>query len=256
MKAPRLCKILKIERLAQDIYKIVVSRPEEWQEIIPGQFFHIQCSEEGQPFLRRPISVCEVESDQLNFVVRRSGRGTGILCTRKEGDYLNIIGPLGNGFASKGENVLLVGGGIGAAPLVELCKNLKDRNVKVLLGFRTEPYLVETFKKYCQVVEVATEDGTFGHKGYVTALLAEAMKNPPEVIYACGPEIMLKQIQKQGKTGGIPTQLAMEERMACGVGACLVCSCKVKAGDDWDYVRTCKEGPVFWGDEVIFDDSN
>ncbi|MBB6216941.1 dihydroorotate dehydrogenase electron transfer subunit [Anaerosolibacter carboniphilus] len=256
MKASSVCKILKTERLAKDIYKIIVARPAECHEITAGQFFHIQCSEEGQSFLRRPISVCEVETDQLSFVVRKSGKGTAALCSRKEGEYLDIIGPLGNGFVPKGERVLLVGGGIGVAPLVELCKNLKDKDIKVLLGFRTEAYLVEAFKKYCKAVEVATEDGTFGYKGYVTGLLEETMENPPEMIYACGPEIMLKQIQKYGKAMGIPTQLAMEERMACGVGACLVCSCKVKAGEDWDYVRTCKEGPVFWGEEVIFDEGN
>lgn len=256
MKTSSVCKILNTERIAEDIYKISVTRPVEWKEIKAGQFFHIKCSEEGKSYLRRPISICEVEPDQLRFIVRKSGKGTEALCNRKVGDDLDIIGPLGNGFTPTGERILLVGGGIGTAPLVELCKTIKEKDVKVLLGFRTEPYLVETFKKYCTTVEVATEDGSFGVKGYVTALMEGAMENSPEIIYACGPEIMLKQVQLFGQEKGIPTQLAMEERMACGVGACLVCSCKVKAGDDWDYVRTCKEGPVFWGEEVIFDESN
>lgn len=255
MKERKLCKILETECIGPDVYKIVIEKPQGWENIRPGQFFHIRSGEDLYPLLRRPISVCEVQGTGISFVVRKSGKGTELLCSRKAGESLDLLGPLGNGFTIEGEKVILVGGGIGTAPLLELCRIFKDKGVTVLLGFRTEPYLVEAFQRYSHHVKLATEDGSVGYKGYVTTLLEEELsKRNMDMIYACGPEVMLKEVQRISRKYGVKSQLAMEERMACGVGACLVCSCKVKAGEDWGYVRTCKEGPVFSGDEVIFDE--
>ncbi|KXG74296.1 dihydroorotate dehydrogenase electron transfer subunit [Thermotalea metallivorans] len=255
MQERKICQIIETQCIGPDVYKIVIEKPQGWENIRPGQFFHIRAGEDWYPLLRRPISVCEIQGIGISFVVRKSGKGTELLCSRKPGESLDLLGPLGNGFTIEGEKVILVGGGIGTAPLLELCRIFKDKDVTVLLGFRAEPYLVEVFQRYSHHVKVATEDGSVGYKGYVTTLLEEELaKRSMDMIYACGPEVMLKEVQRISRRYGVKSQLAMEERMACGVGACLVCSCKVKAGEGWDYVRTCKEGPVFSGDEVMFDE--
>ncbi|MFZ5968534.1 MAG: dihydroorotate dehydrogenase electron transfer subunit [Bacillota bacterium] len=258
MKGPFICSIIEKRQLAPEIFSITVEKPSEMTEITSGQFMNIQCGEGLFPLLRRPISVCQADNNKIQFVVRVAGKGTELLCSRKVGDTLDILGPLGNGFTidDKMKDVLIVGGGIGTAPLVELTKNLKDKRTRVILGFRSQPYLIDEFETYAKNVQVATEDGSCGHKGYVTDLAIEEIKSEkPDLVYACGPEIMLKRVQEICVQYGIPSQLSIEERMACGIGGCLVCSCKVKAEEaGWKYVRTCKEGPAFSGEEVIFHD--
>ncbi|AOT71363.1 dihydroorotate dehydrogenase electron transfer subunit [Geosporobacter ferrireducens] len=256
MKTSVLSKILANEQISSDIYRIRLERTEEMGEIEPGQFFQVKPKEGEEFFLRRPISICLAESDEIHLVIRKSGKGTKILCGKKAGEYLDLLGPLGNGFTldEKNQKVTLVGGGIGVAPLLELARRLQGMQVKILLGYRRDPYLIEDFQRFGKEVLVAVDEGDKGYRGYVTDLLEkEIEKEQPDLIYACGPEVMLKKVQLLGKQYQLETQLALEERMACGVGACLVCSCKVKAEENgWHFVRTCKEGPVFSGKEVIF----
>lgn len=255
MKDRLLCKVLSNVEIRQDIHKIEIERIDGFGEIQPGQFLHIKCDAEGL-LLRRPISISYVEKDRIGLIVRKAGKGTKLLCEKKIGEFLDVLGPLGNGFSidDKTEKVIVIGGGIGTAPLLELVKSLKKKEIKVLLGYRDEPYLVKEFEQYAKEVKVATEDGSFGYKGYVTDLLDEEIKNNrADIIYACGPEVMLKKVQTICNEHKKKSQLSIEERMACGVGACLVCTCKVQAEEKGiKYVRTCKDGPVFWGDEVMF----
>ena len=256
MKKNILSKILSNEQISNDIYRIRLERTEEMGSIDPGQFFQVKSKEGGEFFLRRPISICFVESNAIHLVIRKNGKGTEAICSKKAGAYLDLLGPLGNGFSldEQSKRVVLVGGGIGVAPLLELARQLKSTQKKVLLGYRSDPYLVEDFQRLSKEVLVAVEEGDQGYKGYVTDLLEkEIKKEQPDLIYACGPEVMLKKVQQLGVQYQVETQLALEERMACGVGACLVCSCKIKAENNgWHFVRTCKEGPVFSGKEVIF----
>ncbi|QXM06658.1 dihydroorotate dehydrogenase electron transfer subunit [Crassaminicella indica] len=251
MKNRCYCKILDNIEIAPSIHKIEMERVDGLGNIKPGQFLHIKCSD--ALLLRRPISISYAEKDKVGIVVRKAGEGTVSLCNRKKGEILDVLGPLGNGFTvNDGKRVIVIGGGIGTAPLLELVKNLEEKDVTVLVGYKDMPYLVDDFKKYVKVVDVATEDGSVGYKGYVTDLLKAKLENDgADIIYSCGPEVMLKKVQKIAKEYKVKVQLSIEERMACGVGACLVCTCKVKSEDGVKQVRTCKDGPVFWGDEVM-----
>ncbi|SHJ72423.1 dihydroorotate dehydrogenase electron transfer subunit [Geosporobacter subterraneus DSM 17957] len=253
-----LSKIISNDLISSDIYRIRLERTPDMGNIEAGQFFHIKSQDSGAFFLRRPISVCFTTDNEIHLVVRKSGKGTKVICEKRAGDSLDLLGPLGNGFrlADPDKKILLIGGGIGTAPLLELARQLENPHVKVLLGYRKDPYLVDEFQKYSKEVLVAVEEGERGYSGYVTDLLKQEIDHEqPDCIYACGPEVMLKKVQQLGLQYQIETQLALEERMACGVGACLVCSCKVKAEENgWHFVRTCKEGPVFSGSEVIFDE--
>ncbi len=255
-------EIIENIEISPNIHRISISKPLIKKEIKPGTFFNIKCNESDFPLLRRPISIGLVEEKTLSFFIQRKGKGTEILCKKEKGSYLNIMGPLGNGFNIKEEReeVLIVGGGIGVAPLLELTRSLSEENrdsLKVVLGFKSDPYIIEDYKKYIdEVITVSEEKDEYHYKGYVTkAVSEETEKKKYDVIYACGPKAMLKSIKEFGEEKGIEVELLMEERMACGMGACLVCTCKVKSNEDeWKYVRTCKEGPVFNSKEVIFDE--
>ncbi|SHK58462.1 dihydroorotate dehydrogenase electron transfer subunit [Paramaledivibacter caminithermalis] len=261
MKKKNLCEILENEKIADNIYRIKIKKPSEDFEIMAGQFLNIKCGEGDFPLLRRPISIGLADKDSMTIYVNKVGKGTEFLCNREKGEFIDILGPLGNTFNMNIEkgNVLVVGGGIGVAPLLELTKTLSsksDVNIKVILGYRDEPFIVEEFKKYTKDIIVVSEKEGFDYKGYVTKPLEKELKETKyDEVFACGPEPMLKSVNEICKEKDIVVQLLLEERMACGIGACLVCTCKTKKGnDDWKYVRTCKEGPVFYGKEVIFDE--
>lgn len=255
-------EIVENVEIAPNIHKIQISKPLTKIKIMPGSFFNIKCNEEGFPLLRRPISIGLVEEKTLSFFIHKKGEGTKIICNKKKGSYLDIMGSLGNGFdiIEEGKKALVVGGGIGVAPLLELTRSLAENSeasLKVILGFKNEPFLIEEYKKYAnKPIIVSEENDSFDYKGYVTKALEEEIKKSEyHMIYTCGPKTMLKAVKELGEKRGIKTQVLMEERMACGIGACLVCTCKTKADEDeWNYVRTCKEGPVFYGEEVIFDE--
>lgn len=217
----------------------------------PGQFVHIKCGE-GR-LLRRPISVCvcseDEPSDLLSVVFEIRGAGTAWLAARREGESLDVLGLLGNGFTMSPEGrYLLVGGGIGVPPMYgcAFCGGQCD----AILGFRDASHalLAEDFEEICTTVAIATEDGSLGEKGFVTgpaeALLA---KNRYDGVLCCGPRPMLKAVSALAARYGVPCQVSLEERMACGVGACLGCAVSMADGS---MKHVCKDGPIFNASEV------
>lgn len=208
----------------------------------PGQFYMLKVGN-LDPLLPRPISIYDVGENEISFLYQVVGKGTEIMAEKKPGDTIEILGPLGNGFKIEGEKVAVVGGGIGIAPLLYLCKKLKSENkyVEVFLGYRTKPYLTEEFEKIAEKVNIATEDGSVGHKGYVTEIIGKDF----DTLYSCGPNLMMKSIKSLNICDR--EYYSLEARMACGIGACLGCSIKTVNG----MKRVCHEGPIFSKDEVI-----
>ena len=242
MKASyRLSKILLNEKVTENVYKMVC---EDDSEIIPGQFYMFKLK--GKTLLPRPISICEKDGNKLVFYYAVVGKGTEEYSKLKPSDTINLTGPLGNGFNLKEDlgKVAIVAGGIGTAPMIEVCKKLKEKDknaiVDVYIGFRDEIYLKEEFEKYSDKVNITTNTGKHGYKGFVTDIL-----KPEEydTVLCCGPEIMMKKVIEMCKEKNTKIYVSMEKHMACGVGACLVCTCKTKDG----FKRTCKDGPVFDG---------
>ena len=212
-----------------------------------GQFVNIQLS--GK-YLRRPISVCEVNDDVLTIVYKVVGGGTEQMSKMPCGEKLDILTGLGNGYTLElaGEKPVLLGGGVGVPPMYELCKRLiaMGKEVKVILGFNTkaEVFYENEFKALGADVTVTTVDGSYGMKGFVT----DALKNTVYThFFTCGPEPMLKAVYKASTTSG---QMSFEKRMGCGFGACMGCSCKTLTG----YKRICKEGPVMMKEEILWED--
>ncbi|MEH7299618.1 dihydroorotate dehydrogenase electron transfer subunit [Neobacillus drentensis] len=251
-----LCKIVSQEEIAKGIYELVVEAELVNEITEPGQFVHIRVSNSWDPSLRRPISISSYDkkSKQLTMIYRKEGKGTSLLAKMKPGMDLDILGPLGNGFpvdeVNAGETALLVGGGIGVPPLYELSKQLKAKGVNVIhiLGFQTESavFYEDEFMKNGETF-VATVDGTYGRKGFVTDVIKELTFDS---IFTCGPTPMLRAIQQSYQDKKL--FLSLEERMGCGVGACFACVCK-KADDPQgvSYKKVCSDGPVFRAGEVV-----
>ena len=237
----RKSKIVSNEKVIDNIYKMVC---EDENSIKAGQFYMLKIN--GQTLLPRPISICEKNDGQITFVYAVVGKGTEEFSKLKAGEEIALTGPLGNGF-NLDENlgkVAIVAGGIGTAPMVEVSKRLRDKNkdavIDVYAGFRDDIYLTEELSKYADTVNITTNTGKHGHKGFVTEIF-----KPEEydTVLCCGPEVMMKAVVNMCKEKNVKIYVSMEKHMACGVGACLVCTCKTKDGNK----RTCKDGPVFDG---------
>lgn len=222
-------------------------------EMLPGQFVEVRVDNTPSVLLRRPISIhyYNKENNELGLLVQLIGDGTRWMATLKAGDTLNVVLPLGNGFTlptSTDESPLLVGGGVGVAPLLYLGMKLKEMSVTptFLLGSRTENELmqIDEFKKYGPVY-ITTENGAVGEKGYVTqhSVLAN---NKFSQVYTCGPKPMMMAVARWAKSANVPCEVSLENKMACGVGACLCCVEDTKEGN----VCVCKEGPVFSIDKL------
>ncbi len=245
--------------IVEGIYRLKLYSPDLCKRAAPGQFFHIKCGRDSFPFLRRPLSLSyRVEDgDCIVLVYRIQGRGTEVLASRKPGELLDVLGPLGNGFDIRDgySNVVIIGGGIGIAPLVELASVYKNK-ATVMAGFKEEIFLIEELKEKSVNVRIATEDGRAGHKGFITDVLAKHLEDQqPDIVFACGPRAMLKKVTMLCKDKFIKCQVSLEERMACGIGACFGCSCATRDKDGTKkYSRVCKEGPVFRGEEVCWDE--
>ncbi len=212
----------------------------------PGQFINIKL--DGL-YLRRPISVCDRDKDTVTIIYKVVGRGTEIMSKMQSGE-LDVLTGLGNGYDTSlsGDNPVLVGGGVGVPPLYMLARELisEGKKVSVILGFNTEDevFYEQEFKKLGAQVYVTTVDGSYGIKGFVTDALCDIDYS---YVYTCGPEPMLKALYKAMNTSG---QFSFEERMGCGFGACMGCSCKTIAG----YKRICKDGPVLQKEEILWED--
>ena len=243
---------------AHEIYKFTVFSPEIARSAAPGQFLMVKC--EGFT-LRRPISICSISGDNLIICFEVRGEGTKYLAGLKTGDTMDILGPLGKGFdiSNQNLNVLLAGGGIGIYPLYAVAEAYKEK-ASAVLGFRSKSLMNMTadFADCGADVRIATDDGSFGHKGYVIDLVREVLDSKQiDIIMTCGPKIMMRGIAEEAQKRGIRCLVSMEERMACGVGACLACVCRSSEKDEHSQVnkkRVCLDGPVFESTEVIFDE--
>ncbi len=236
-------RIISNIEISPNIYKVILEGNFQGQ---PGQFFMIRGWNGLDPFLARPISISNLEENQITFLYEVRGRGTHIISELKEGDKLSILGPLGNGFDLdlKGK-IAIVAGGVGIAPMYYLSEKLKNK-ADLYAGFRSDIYLIDEFKKGIENIYISTEDGSCGHEGYIIDIF-----NPKDYDYvlSCGPTPMLKALMAKCK-GIVPVYTSMESRMGCGIGSCLACSIETVRGME----RVCKEGPVFLAEEVIFDE--
>ena len=245
--------IIRQEEISYGVYSMWLKTEQVAGQAKPGQFVSVYCHE-GSRLLPRPISICEIDREDraIRIVYRVVGKGTEELSQMRTGRCLDIVGPLGNGFPLKDKKAFLIGGGIGIPPLLELAKELKSEK-QLVLGYRDSLFLQEEFKKQGSVY-VATEDGSYGTDGNVLDAIRENGLNA-EIIYACGPMPMLRAVKAYAKERGIEGWISLEERMACGIGACLGCVCHSKERDSHTNVnnkRICKEGPVFRAEEVEF----
>lgn len=248
-------RVVSQESLAPGIYDLKL-KTELAQDARCGQFVAVYPKDKST-LLPRPISICETDREEgtLRLVYRVAGKGTAEFSGLKAGDSVDILGVLGNGFpvekAGKGMTAVLLGGGIGVPPILQLAKELDCRK-KIVVGYRdSRCFLKEDFAQNGEVC-VATEDGSVGTKGNVMDAIRENGLNA-DIIYACGPMPMLRAVKKYAQEHHIPAYISLEERMACGVGACLGCVCKTAARDSHSHVnnaRICTDGPVFEAGEV------
>lgn len=233
--------ILENKKIANGIFKMKVSGVENCGK--EGQFFMLSVNSplSTDPLLKRPISIYDSEGDTVTFVYRVVGRGTEILKNMKENDTLDLIGPLGNGFTIYDEDVIIIGGGIGIAPLYKLAKehalNFPNKKRTVYLGYTDDTFLIDEFS------ELENTDVEYDIGGYITEKVDFSKGT---LVYTCGPEPMMRAVHKLSP---IKTIVSTESRMACGVGACLGCTIKTVNGNK----RVCKDGPVFLGDEVFYE---
>ncbi|HZJ82652.1 MAG TPA: dihydroorotate dehydrogenase electron transfer subunit [Clostridia bacterium] len=254
--------VLQNYQIADNLYKMSIEAPEIVKKAKPGQFLHIKVPGDLSLLLRRPISINGVnrKTGQLDLVYQNVGKGTEVLSQTSTGIELDILGPLGRGFSipEGSKDIYIVGGGCGVAPVRFAAQEWSYLNTTSFLGFRSKSciYQIEDFEEFSSRVFISTDDGSVSHKGSIVTPLAHNLeKGKPDLVLACGPFPMLRAIQKLVKLHGVPCQMSLEERMGCGIGGCLVCSCAVKRRDDWDYKKVCQDGPVFWSEEVILDES-
>ena len=230
--------------LSRDVFRLTLEAPKLAAAARPGQFAMLGCGSGFDPFLRRPLSIHRVQgvSGTVSFLCRVRGRGTEWLASRRQGEAVSLLGPLGRGFRYEGNSkrALLVSAGIGVAPLLFLAETLMGLNwtITILIGARTRKGILcrSDFERYGRVL-VSTDDGSAGRRGSYAQ------------IYACGPQPVLGAVSQLSADKGIPAQLSLEERMACGLGACMGCVCQ--GADPSRMVRVCADGPVFDASEVI-----
>ena len=255
-------EVISNEPVAEDHYLLRCSCPEIAASALPGQFIHVLIPQGSGLFLRRPFTIYTVEGDEITMLYQLIGEGTTVLSGLKRSDSIRVLGPLGNTFeiSPTPHPAIIVGGGAGIASLLLLAAALRDRDVHTLglVGSMNRARLlsVEDLKAIGVETHIATDDGSVGHHGFVTELLTHilethGLQNP--IIYACGPDGMLRAVTKIAQDYRIPTQLAMENRMGCALGVCLGCVCKVQMPDGgFEYQRVCTEGPVFNAKDIIW----
>ena len=252
-KTRQSCRIISNTSLVDQVYEMILDCPGIVNQVNAGQFVNLYCRHQGR-LLPRPISVCEVDKEKgcLHLVYAILGDGTREFASYKAGETIEVMGPFGNGFdiSNVAGDHLIISGGVGTPPMVELCKQLGGKKT-IVVGFRDNPYLVDRLKKYGDVY-VTTDDGSVGFKGNVVELMEkEGLKGK---IFACGPTPMLKGIQTYAKKYGLEASLSLEERMGCGFGGCVGCVTKIVADTEagYTYKKVCKDGPVFDAREVLF----
>jgi len=250
-------------RLFQGDYRLLcLSAPAIGPLVQPGQFVHLRIPRFEHAVLRRPFSVFKADAKGLSILYKSVGRGTAALATVVEGEPVNLLGPLGNGFPNLGKNKIpvLVAGGYGNAALYLQAAKLPVKGI-AFFGGRTagDILCVDEFKALGWDVRVTTDDGSLGQKGFVTAALDLWLAENKEKfqtleLFACGPNAMLKAVGDRAIKKGLTAWLSMDRNMACGVGACLTCVIKRKTADGWEWARCCKDGPVFNANEILWED--
>lgn len=251
--------ILLNEQIGADVWKMVVKAPKQAAEAEVGMFANLRVTGGTAPLLRRPISYAgyDRELGTVDFLYRVVGAGTQLMTELKRGDTMDTLGPLGSVFHMT-ENMLLVGGGVGIAPMLCMAtKRQPHQKITVILGFRdkSESFWADLFAPYGVDVHVTTDDGSMGTKGFPTVIMPElidaaiAKETPFTKIYTCGPTPMMKGVAAVATEKGIPCEVSLEERMGCGTGGCLGCGCDGKDGKRY---RVCLNGPVFSSEEVFF----
>ena len=235
--------VLSQERLTEDVYRLTVATTTGGT---PGQFYMLRAWER-EPLLARPISVHNVEEDIVSFLYQVRGRGTELLARLEQGGKVALSGPLGHGFRTEGlrGRIAIVTGGIGIAPMFCLARTLPPGDVTVIAGFRSHPYAVAQLVDLSVDVRVTTEDGCNGTRGFCTAIFDPHVY---DTVVTCGPMPMMARVAHLCAEAGVPCQASLEAHMACGVGACLVCSCATVLGNQ----RVCADGPVFDATKVVW----
>lgn len=246
-------RIVRNTEIGVNVKELVLYAPEIAAQAVPGQFLHVRVADSYYPLLRRPLSISSADriAGTVSTIYRVVGQGTACLAALSSKDSVDCMGPLGNGFVIHGQRPLLVGGGMGLAPLLFLAGALCPRPTEILMGGRTkeEMFWADMFHNKCDAIHITTDDGTLGSCGVTLDLLPEVLKSGAfDVIYTCGPRIMMEGVAKVAKTYNIPCQVSLEEYMACGIGGCLSCTC---AGQDGLRKKVCTDGPVFWAQEVM-----
>ncbi|WP_342590176.1 dihydroorotate dehydrogenase electron transfer subunit [Clostridium muellerianum] len=235
-------KVYENVEIEDGIYKLTIKGNFNGK---PGQFYMLR-SWNREPLLSRPISINHIDKEKIVFLYQVVGEGTETLSRLKKFEDVEIMGPLGNGFDIdniKGK-VAIVSGGIGTAPMQYVAETLKECSIDLYAGFRDKSYIIDEFKQAVENIKISTETGREGYKGYITDIFKPELY---DVVLCCGPEVMMNKVAKLCKDKSIKVYISMEKHMACGVGACLVCTCKTKHGNK----RTCKDGPVFLGEEIL-----
>lgn len=246
--------VLSNTPIETDVYRMIIKVDDIAQNARCGQFVNVY-PKAKHTLLPRPISICEIEKDTLTLVYGVVGEGTKEFASYHVGDRIRISSSLGNGFKPVDAKCsVLVGGGIGVPPLVELAKHIDGEKIAVL-GFRDAPFLKEKLELLGVKVYIATDSGKYGFKGNVVELL-EHENIRGDYYYSCGPKPMLRALAKYCENKGIPLQVSLEERMGCGYGACVGCVCKTKAANEkgFEHKKVCKDGPVFLASEVKWDE--
>jgi dihydroorotate dehydrogenase electron transfer subunit len=252
------CRIESNTQIAENIYELVLNGEITANMSEPGQFVHVKVSHGFDPLLRRPISISAIDKENSTFTIiyRKQGRGTVLLAEKSIGEEVDILGPLGNGFpvmeAAHGQTAILIGGGVGVPPMYELAKQLAQNGIAVIsvIGFQTESsvFYEKELARFGEVY-VATVDGSYGRKGFVTDILS-GFDFQADIVFACGPTPMLRAIDKGNFAP--KTYLSLEERMGCGIGACFACVCHTKEDPHGhSYKKVCSDGPVFEAGEVV-----
>lgn len=254
-----IAELVSKEMLVEGIYKFAIKAKEIASVAKAGQFLEIKVSDTIEPFLRRPISIFNIDGENVEFIFQVKGRGTELLSNKKVGDKIDVLGPLGKGNFTVKEysNVAIIGGGIGTYPLYELAKELKGKsNTTMYMGFRNKELvtLEKEFEEVTNNVVITTDDGSYKQKGFALEVLKEDCKNEkPDIIYACGPLPMLKAVQEFANSENIRCEMSLEERMGCGIGACVGCNVRIVTDnpEEVKYNYVCQHGPVFDSKKVI-----
>lgn len=253
------CEVLENKKIAPGHFVLKLRSKSISRNAHPGQFVQVSCSQDSDPLLPRPFSFLDCDSKSFSLLYQVVGKGTDLLSKTKKNDRLWILGPLGNGFDVSNAKIILVGGGVGIPPLYHLAKTARNKNTQVFLGARHKSLLLceKDFKKLKVGLHLATDDGSRGKKGFVTAILEDFLQKndlSQTHIYTCGPTPMLKAVSAIAKKYQVPCQVSVEVPMACGFGACLGCAVTVKEkNSEKRFAIACKEGPVFCGEKIAWE---